>query len=248
MSNSKLLKYISGPLKHPHGTRQLVPVILADSKGRYLHSEVVTLYEREIVWLYKSGSTIKDARLLLEANLQDIIQRYGNISLYLWFGTCSLTYKIPKSKGCISLRTRTRDSIQEITDEIQKISALIQQYPGSKLTILEIPIYSISTWNKTRNHRDVTQFLEQDRELEEQIVETNRLIRYINSTLGSYSPKFSSDLAVTSKYRKGLHHNKLGRRVHHNFKLYKDGIHPNRILAVAWLKKITSQIVDDCWN
>ena len=121
--------------------------------------------------------------------------------------------------------------ITEFTDEVQQIAALLQPYTGSKLTILEIPIYSISIWNKHKNHPEFSRFKEEDVQLEEQIVETNRLIRYINSTLGSYSLKFSSDLAVNSRYRKGIHHNKVGRRSRHNFNLYKDGIHPDRILS-----------------
>ena len=62
MSNNKLLKFINRPLKHPTGTKHLKPVILADSKARYLEAEARTPYELTILWRYKSGSTISEGR------------------------------------------------------------------------------------------------------------------------------------------------------------------------------------------
>ena len=246
MSFNKLLKFLWGPLKHPRGDRILTPVVLADSKGSYLHSEVVTYIEREIVWRFKSGATIKDGRIFLEENIDSLVREFGNISLYVWFGTCTLTSKT--KGGCISLSSFSDEIIDSILTEIQKIRDIISRYPDSKLTILEVPLYSIIAWNKKRrNHPDLSQFVVQEQALEEQIVKLNREIRKVNTELHSYSPKFSSDLARTSKYRKGSKHDKSVRRVHHNFQLYKDGIHPIKILAITWLRKINDQIVLDCW-
>ena len=156
MSNNKLIKFLQRPLKHPYPrTRGRTPVILSDSKGRYLEDQVVTHYETEIVWLYKSGATITEGRIWLEKNLHQIIQQYGNISLYLWFGTCTLTRKIPQTRGCIQLTSYSEDPIHEITDEIQRIASLIQPYTGSKLTVLEVPIYSIERWNQPEDKQNI---------------------------------------------------------------------------------------------
>ncbi|CAC5401145.1 unnamed protein product [Mytilus coruscus] len=248
MSVNKLFKYIRRPLKHPlFKTLYLKPVILADSKGSYLQSEIVTQYEREIKWYFKKGASIKEARIFLQQNIQSIIQEFGDLSLYVWLGTCNLTSK--SIKGRIAITTFNRNQvIESILQEVELIIELFNKYPKSKLTFLETPLYSIVEWNRNKRHPDITEFYEQDIELEEQLVQLNKQIKLINNRVGSYSPKFSSDLACNTKYKKGLCHNKLTKRHHHNFNLYKDGIHPKKLLAVTWLKKITEQILKDCWH
>ena len=247
MSEKKLFKFISRPLKHPKGTRYLQPIIISDSKAIYLYSEIATHYERSIKWYFRRGTTIKDGRKLIEQNIDYFVHKFGNISLNVWFGTCNLTYKT--TKGRIALNTFNRkEAVESIIREIEIIIRIFRRYPNSEVTFLETPLYSIVEWNKHKRHPDITQFYEQDIELEEQVVELNRQIQSINTRLGRYSPKFSSDLSLTSKYKKGSHHQKSAKRHHHNFHLYKDGIHPDRLLSVVWLLKLHEQILKDCWH
>ena len=56
----------------------------------------------------------------------------------------------------------------------------ISNHPGCKITILEIPLYSIVAWNTKAKHTDVQQFYEQDSDIEKQIIKVNRKIREIN--------------------------------------------------------------------
>jgi hypothetical protein len=46
----------------------------------------------------------------------------------------------------------------------------INKYPGSKLTFLETPIYSIKQLNAGKGHRNPETFNEQDKKLSEQIL------------------------------------------------------------------------------
>jgi hypothetical protein len=45
---------------------------------------------------------------------------------------------------------------------IQTIIDLRKEHPGCKVTILEIPVYSIVSWNKHSGHKNPEQFTEQD--------------------------------------------------------------------------------------
>ena len=118
----------------------------------------------------------------------------------------------------------------------------ISNHPGCKITILEIPLYSIVAWNTKAKHTDVQQFYEQDSDLEKLIIKVNRTIREINEQNNSYSPKFSSDLTLIQKCRKGNKH-QPARRVQHRFDLYCDGIHSRPLLSKVWLRKIEQQVI-----
>ena len=46
---------------------------------------------------------------------------------------------------------------------------MLKPYPGTKLTILEIPHYTIVQWNTSRNHPKPEIFKDQDEQLQNQI-------------------------------------------------------------------------------
>jgi hypothetical protein len=48
-----------------------------------------------------------------------------------------------------------------------------------KVTILEIPVYSIVSWNKHSGHKNPEKFAEQDSQLENQIYKLNGQIRQL---------------------------------------------------------------------
>jgi hypothetical protein len=68
----------------------------------------------------------------------------------------------------------------------------------NQVTILELPVYSISIYNKVINT-----FENQDTELSKQIFEINKNIRSINRSSHASSPAFSSGLYKKSKYKVG---------------------------------------------
>lgn len=94
----------------------------------------------------------------------------------------------PHPKGQkVHIRSPESDtSIETILEYIQKIIDLIKEHPGCKVTILEIPVYSIVSWNKHSGHKNPEKFTEQDSQLENQIYKLNGQIRQLNMQLGVY--------------------------------------------------------------
>jgi hypothetical protein len=89
------------------------------------------------------------------------------------------------------------------------------------------------------------QFKSEDDILLKQIQELNQHIYYINSTLGTRTPNFSTD--IQHRINTSNKNSKKKARNQYNFQLYKDGIHPTANLAKVWLRKLSYQIKIDCW-
>ena len=92
-----------------------------------------------------------------------------------------------------------------IAEYYQKIVNLVQHYENCKITILETPVYSIYNRNKHRRHKTPEEFKNQDSLLAEQVVKLNFKVKEINDNINSHSPKFSIDLQIRTKYKKGNH-------------------------------------------
>ena len=73
---------------------------------------------------------------------------------------------------------------------IMKIIKIINRYPGTKVTFLEIPVYSIKNWNESKGHKDPNVFVEQDENLSKQIYTLNGKVREINNSLGTFTRFF----------------------------------------------------------
>ena len=125
--------------------------------------------------------------------------------MYVWIGTCDLTLR-DSSTGYITLTsTRGESIIEKISEGYQEIARILQKFPTCKLTFLETPFYSIVANNRHRKHKTPESFTDQDRQLETQIIELNKVVKYMNTTLDSFSPVFSIDLYRTSNYRSASH-------------------------------------------
>ena len=126
---------------------------------------------------------------MVERNLDRQFSNTGTAWIYVWLDTCDLTQK---DKKYIAIRSPESDtSIETILEYIQKIIDLIKEHPGCKVTILEIPLYSIVSWNKHSGHKNPEKFTEQDSQLENQTYKLNGQIRQLNTQLGVYSPQFT---------------------------------------------------------
>ena len=247
MTENKLRKLINKPRDPPKGERRHKPIILADSKGKRLEEHIYHDIDKEIDWNSKGGAQVEGSTNWLRRNITRKIIRYGDIWLYVWLGTCNLTTKNQKN-NYISLTSETDDEIDNITRKYREIIKIVGKYPGSKVTILETPIYSIKQWNKEKGHKDPSIFEEQDEKLEKQIFTLNGIVRQINKSLGTHSPEFTPDLQASKKVRCG-NKRKLKTTKYYNFNLYKrDGIHPDNFLSKAWLRKISDQAKRDCWK
>ena len=244
MSLVKLNKQLRKPETTPTGSRAYTPAFLSDSKGLYLKNKTVVNHpvNQHIRWWCKSGATIENRYHWLKDNLESQIKLHGNIWLYVWLGTCNLTQK---DNRYISLTSYDNSEVDKVKENLIRITELIKEHPGSKVTILELPVYSISRYNKTRRHPDSQKFEDQDKQLDKQVYCLNGIIRELNNTLGAHSPQFSTDIQNHRKVKPSKHPEN---RNYYNFDLYTDGIHPGHTLASFWLRKISNQILRDCWE
>jgi hypothetical protein len=126
-----------------------------------------------------------------------------------------------------------------------KIINLVQQYENCKVTILETPVYSIYHWNCHCKHKSPDEFKDQDSTLADQVIRLKTKVKELNDGINSHSHKFSNDLQIKSKYKKGDHITPAT-RTQYNFNLYTDGVHPDNLLAKTWLEKIVDQAQLNC--
>ena len=244
MTEHKLLKYLSKTFELPVDNKRLTPVVLTDSKGKYLERYCQNPLENSIKWWAKPGRNSTEGLEWLKENLKYKIGHLDNIALYVWFGTCDLT-AYDKQTRFISIKDQTNDTIQKVVNNYQEIAEIVKKYPEVKLTFLSIPPYSIHSWNLYQKHPDAEQFKSEDDILLKQIQELNQHIYYINSTLGTRTPNFSTD--IQHRINTSNKNSKIKARNQYNFQLYKDGIHPTANLAKVWLRKLSYQIKIDCW-
>lgn len=241
MSNSKLQREtVKLQRKIQPVSLTKTPIILSDSKAKYLKYARSLPVEFNIVWWYQSGATARDRYLFLKDNIEQAVNRYQNIVLYVWLGTCDLTKFIDNK--CIDLRSAdSNSSVNDIIREFRNIYTLISTYATVELVFLEIPVYSIVGWNKSRGHKNPEQFQASNYNLESQINIVNRFIRETNLILHKHSPKFSLDL---QNCRKGS--TSVSRFSYKFNAFYLDGVHPSQKLSKLWLLRIVSLIIVDC--
>lgn len=149
MSRSKLLKCLDKPVSLPSNL-STVPVIITDSKGKYLHKlKVNPTYVNKLHWHIKSGRRSQDAKEYIFKNLKMIKSKHGHIWIYLWIGTCDFTEKEGKY---IYLVSNCERAFGKFKENIKKILRICSEN-SVKITLLHISYYSIHIWNEKRGHR-----------------------------------------------------------------------------------------------
>lgn len=238
-SCKKFQKFIDKTLEKPD-TLSYTPILLATSKGNYLkfHSDLVDQYKINIEFHCKPGGRFADFYPWLARYLPGKVYKYGKIVLYIWLGTCDLTYKSGKF---IQLRhSSDHEAVTYLIEQINKFQAYLKEYSASvKPIFLEIPPYSIQVWNSSRGHQNPEIFKIDDSLLSHRIALVNEYIASINAVNGVTSIRFRLDLLKVRK-------SKANKRTSIHFGHYKDGIHPNRILARYWMKRLIAKIFIDC--
>ncbi|CAC5371045.1 unnamed protein product [Mytilus coruscus] len=89
------------------GTLKNIPVVLSDSKGRYLKDQTVDKHpERKIVWWIHPGTTVQQNLQWLQEKAVKTFQDLGqiHITLFIWLGTCDLTFKTDEFLSLNQLR------------------------------------------------------------------------------------------------------------------------------------------------
>ena len=141
MSEEKIRDYLQTQRTPTVGNRFLRPVIISDSKGDYLKDQILHPEDRQLSGGTKEEPT-KHFLHWLEKNIKSKINELGNIHLYIWLGTCDLTTK--NKDGTISLATQHSETSKNVFEELKKFKVLLQPYPNSRITLIEIPHYSIT--------------------------------------------------------------------------------------------------------
>lgn len=207
------------------------PIILSDSKGRYLRLSQTREEESrsKIVWWGKSGAKVEDRLDWLKYNFDREASKYSNIIVFIWLGTCDLTSK--KNDGSICLAER-ESNVDYIEAKFRDIDTFLKSR-GCKTIFLEVPYFSIRYWNKIKCHCNPDQYIDDDITLKNQIDILNGRIVDINRANNSLSPKLNIDLE-NSRAVKGRGRTKYSI----NWRLIKDGVHPDRLVSEVWFLKL----------
>ncbi|CAC5425531.1 unnamed protein product [Mytilus coruscus] len=246
MTENKLRKYLRKSVSPERGVKFRTPVVLSDSKGIYLQNQSDSSAIDHIRWWVKRGAKSAERVAWLRDNIKEKIQHLGPIHIYIWLGTCDLT-SITDNKGRISLTSSDNTTVENIVDQYREIVKILSSYTSSRVTFLSIPIYSISLWNQYKNHKDPATFNDQDIDLRHQIDKLNFEIKELNTSINSVTPNFNLDI-LHNPSRLTCRNTSSSPRFQYNLDLYRDGIHPDRLLSKVWLKKLKIQMRKDCWT
>ena len=240
MSNTRLQKFLDRPEHIPNREQSATPALLSDSKGIRL-KETYEWAKYNLKFWCKKGATIEEEIYWLHWNLRRKVRKHKNIHLFVWLITCDLTYKTGKYIDLLCEDIRMVDAVER---KIRDLLAEVAKYPEIQVTLLEAPVYSIEKFNEHQGHPNSESFKEKDIKLLQQIEGVNERIRTINTELGrsaTVSPRFSVDLQARRKV------NKKYKSYYNYTSLTTDGLHPHRLLARVWLRRIGQRICSLCY-
>lgn len=238
MSETGLQNYLrENPLDIPQQASDRFAVLLSDSQGIKLEN-VNTGRTLPLKFLCHKGwqsetavdNAIRELDALIEAEKKPVV-------LYIWLGTCDITKRISYSKGFIDKRY---EGIGEATEKIlvqyTRIKEFIFQKQGT-IKFICVPPYSVSAYNKDRRHKHPEKFFDSDNFVKQEVQLLNRKIEELNTSLGRNTLKFQTDIIKT----------RSGNRQSINYHLLRDGLHPKRILAKKWLRRLQLDVCKECW-
>ena len=230
--HSKLQKYVDRPLHYP-GRLQKHAILISDSKGNYLRKphDLISQFGYQIEFQCHGGARFYEYFYWLQKNLANRVRIYGQVVLYIFLGTCELTLK--KGKFIDLKHEKDENAVSYVQYQIQRYLNFVSNFPTVSIVFLQIPPYSIQAWNSSRGHRDPSSFLSKDLILYERICILNEYINELNAKMGKISPRFKLDLLRNRKSGETGHS-----RTSINFASFKDGVHPNDLLARCWMKRI----------
>lgn len=238
MSVSSFVKYLreAKDLDKDLPTRKRVAAILSDSKANYIKSYATSNVDSGIVWWSTKGLTTEIAFNWLYEKIDSKLRKYGEISIYIWLGTCDLT----KKNKYVSLNVSYEADLTKTIENYRKLSDYARSR-NLKLIFLEVPYFSITEYNRFLGHKDPETFRDQDCHLKRAIESLNVEIHRLNKGNGTCVPRFCIDL-IRSRGSRGRKP-----RYYENYNVYKDGVHPKPILGRYWMRKITELVRRDCY-
>lgn len=242
MSLGRLEKFINKTEnKRCKGEKIRSLLVVGDSKVRYVKETANSDIEKSILWYTVGGLTTLQATKWIYKNIDKIIKEEEYVDICLWTGTCDITDKV----GRYIYPSTNKSAIEATLNRYRELRHLKLKY-GVRVSfiIFEVPYFSVSLWNKSRGHRNPTQFYRADRVVEKSIRQLNTGIIEINELFGTSSPKFSIDLIQTRKTKS----KRCKKSSFHNYKLLKnDGVHPSNVLALYWMRKIQNLAIRESY-
>jgi hypothetical protein len=239
MSERRLTIQLQRPKEAVVDALEWTPVVLSDSKGKYLKNQTsATDYpENSILWWTRSGADTDSLYQWIKQGLRRQLSNHGKIHLYVWSGTCDLTCKQNRK---IALADQEGEIVSRLIQLYKKFYKLTESHINLRVTILEVPYYSIERWNTHKGCQTSEEDRIQDQILKDQIDEINTNIRELNSDRQLRSPKFNLDVTWCRSAASKRNNYYI------KFNLFKDGIHPDDLLAKVWLRNLTTTITRDC--
>ena len=237
--NSKLEKFIDKPFQHLHPQSKYA-VLISSSKGNYIkpHRDILRAINYKLRFVCRGGATFAKQFRWLESNLEFLVHRHNQVVVIVWLGTCDLT---EKSEKFISLRHSTDDAaFQYVTSQVVRFCSFAEKFPSVKLVFFEIPPYSIVEWNTYQGHENPVEFHADDTVLNDRIILINQFIAQVNKARNFCSPRFHLDVTKSKKQKDGQQRKSL------DFSLFKDGIHPDVLLARYWMKRLVCKLIELC--
>ena len=210
----KLEKYLERPLVEPNSDRKQrkLAIVLADSKGNCIQKQLNFFkleYNVKIKWWCKGGASTDTQYVYLSNNINDVLEQYDAVVIYLWTGTCDITEKVRnlttygKYLKTNRIRLQNEDVEQATSTVIDKYQTVIDYCATlSKVTlvILETPFYSIQKWNEFYGGTEKEDYMRQDKLLTQIIIKLNNKVRDLNKAISTIqSPKFASDVVKNRK-------------------------------------------------
>ena len=238
MSN-KLRKYIPTQPQLPEGFRYRVPILVTDSKG-YSLRDACTNYEFPLEQWCVVGARTSQLVNVIQERIEKALARHQFILIYLWAGTCDITYKKGKY---IYLRHKSNHSVNNIVQEYYRAIDIIQKYPNADIKFIDCPILSITKWNRIKGHKDSESFKNDDSLATHQIKLLNKRIWQINSTLKKASVRVSRYFFRCRKRQGKVSRKSVVLSINN-----KDGVHPGKLLSLAITKHILLDTYIECYN
>lgn len=159
--------------------------------------------ERTIIWKCAKGRNSSEGVEYIRRNIDNWIRQYSSIWLYVQLGTCDFTTLTKDSHRYLNLDIVPEGEINHSAVSIRNFEKIaeIAQSKHVKVTLIEIPYFSIKRWNIRRRHPRPHIFERQDRNLSVIIRSVNEHIHRINRLNRIQSPLLNVDLETSRKNR-----------------------------------------------
>lgn len=237
--SSRIKKYLHEQPHTPEGLKYRVPILVSDSKGYTLRNHCQDFEFPLECWCHP-GARTRQLVDIIEARIRKAIQRHKNIIIYLWAGTCDITYKKGKY---IFLRHQSEQAVEDILKQYQRAINIIARYKNAELKLIDCPFLSISNWNTSKGHPEPESFKESDLKVTNQIKSLNKGIWKLNSRLGKVSIRVSQYFIKRRKTRARKARTSVNLNINS-----KDGVHPGELLSLAISKNILLDTYQECYH